>query len=141
MYARGGGVAQDDREAVKWFRLSAEQGFAEAQFSLGNHYENGQGVAQDYREAAKWSRLAAQQGKAEAQFNLGFMYDKGHGVSQDYLGAHMWYNLAASRLSRDEGKLATKNRDTVEKTLTPAQVVKAQEMAKNCEASEFKNCD
>ena len=33
MYQKGQGVAQDDQEAVKWFRLSAEQGDALAQLS------------------------------------------------------------------------------------------------------------
>ena len=31
MYANGEGVTQDDKEAVKWYRLAAEQGNAEAQ--------------------------------------------------------------------------------------------------------------
>ena len=47
-------MAQDDAEAVKWFRLAAEQGFATGQFHLGLMYENGRGVAQDDAEAVKW---------------------------------------------------------------------------------------
>ena len=35
MYAKGDGVPQDYKEAVKWFRLSAEQGNAKAQSNLG----------------------------------------------------------------------------------------------------------
>ena len=35
MYAKGYGVPENDREAVKWFRLAAEQGHADAQFRLG----------------------------------------------------------------------------------------------------------
>ena len=35
MYAKGRGVLEDDKEAVKWFRKAAEQGHAEAQFNLG----------------------------------------------------------------------------------------------------------
>jgi len=34
MYYFGRGVAKDDAEAVKWFRMAAEQGFKEAQGSL-----------------------------------------------------------------------------------------------------------
>jgi hypothetical protein len=30
----GGGVAEDKKEAVRWYRLSADQGNASAQFSL-----------------------------------------------------------------------------------------------------------
>ena len=39
---------KDYQEAVKWFRLSAEQGDANAQSNLGKVYHNGQGVPQDY---------------------------------------------------------------------------------------------
>ena len=35
MYAEGQGMAQDDRESVRWFRLAAEQGNTEAQAGLG----------------------------------------------------------------------------------------------------------
>ena len=35
MYVNGRGVAQDDVEAVAWYRRAAEQGIAEAQYWLG----------------------------------------------------------------------------------------------------------
>ncbi|MCL2102851.1 MAG: sel1 repeat family protein [Syntrophorhabdaceae bacterium] len=62
MYYSGRGVAQNYVEAVKWYRLAAEQGNAKAQYNLGAAYVNGHGVAQDYTEAEKWLRLAAEQG-------------------------------------------------------------------------------
>ena len=97
MYANGQGVPQDDAEAVKWFRLAAEQGNASAQFNLALMYDKGQGVPQDYAEAVKWYRLAAEQGYALAQLNLGVRYDKGQGVPQDDAEAVKWYRLAAEQ--------------------------------------------
>ena len=47
MYDTGVGVAQDAAEAVRWFRLVAEQGDALAQFDLGVMYATGGGVPQD----------------------------------------------------------------------------------------------
>ncbi len=38
MYRKGKGVAEDDVEAVKWYRKAVEQGFAGAQLNLGNMY-------------------------------------------------------------------------------------------------------
>ena len=35
MYSNGKGVIEDDKEAVKWYRLAAEQGYAVAQYNLG----------------------------------------------------------------------------------------------------------
>jgi uncharacterized protein len=66
---------------------------------------------------------------------------KGQGVTQDYLRAHMWFNLAASKLSGEEGQLTAGNRDGIAKSLTPAQVIQAQEMARQCEARSFRKCD
>ena len=61
----------------KWLRMVAEQGFASAQFNLGNMYDSGEGVPEDDREAVKWYRKAAEQGYASAQFNLAVMYYDG----------------------------------------------------------------
>ena len=35
MFQNGKGVAQDDKEAIKWYRKSAEQGNADGQVNLG----------------------------------------------------------------------------------------------------------
>jgi TPR repeat protein len=78
-------------------REAAEQGYAEAQFTLGGEYALGHGVPRDYGEAAKWYRKAAEQGYARAQFSLGFSYYFGHGVPQDYGEAAKWYRKAAEQ--------------------------------------------
>jgi len=49
----------------------------------------------------------------------------------------MWYNLAAS----NGNKIASKNREIVAKQMAPAQISKAQDMAKNCEKNNNKNCE
>ncbi|MBP0118666.1 MAG: sel1 repeat family protein, partial [Candidatus Nitrotoga sp.] len=133
----GQGVPQDFKEAVKWYRLAAEQGHALAQFNLGGVYDKGRGVAKDYKEAVRWYKLAAEQGDVDAQYNLGYMYAKGQGVLQDYIYAHMWFNLASMR---GDTVFATKNRDFLAKLMTPQQIEKAQEMAKSCQARNFKGC-
>ena len=80
MYYEGEGVPQNYAEAVKWYRLAAAQGFADAQYSLGLMYYEGYGVPQDYAEAVKSYRLAAEQRDADAQYNVGNMYHKGKRV-------------------------------------------------------------
>jgi len=40
-------VPQDYAESMKWFRMAAEQGLAEAQNNVGIAYEKGQGVPKD----------------------------------------------------------------------------------------------
>ena len=141
MYAKGQGVAQDDKAAIKWYKLSAEQGFAEAQFNLGVYYYQGQGVTQDYKIALKWFKLAAEEGNTIegtpiAQYQLGMMFAQGQGVIQDYIFAHMWWNIAAS-LGFKEG---AENRDIVGKMMTPSQLEKAQDLARECVAKNYKDC-
>jgi uncharacterized protein len=110
---------------VKWLRLAAEQGHAQAQHNLGFMYDSGQGVPQNDAEAMKWYRLAAEQGHADAQYNLGVMYRDGQGIPQDYVQALMWFNLAAS-----EQATAVQGRDLAASKMTPAQIAEAQRLAR-----------
>ncbi len=67
-YADGQGVPEDDAEAVRWYRLAAEQGNASGQSSLGYMYATGAGVPEDAVLAYMWYNLAAaQQGNENAQ--------------------------------------------------------------------------
>ena len=78
-------------------RHAAEQGNAEAQFSLGWVYSTGSGVPKDDGKAVEWYRKAAEQGYALAQSNLGVMYVEGRGVPQDNVKAVEWYRKAAEQ--------------------------------------------
>lgn len=66
-YDEGSGVPQDFGKAAKWYRQSADQGFAPAQFNLGKMYEKGIGVMQNYAEAISWLQKAADQEFEPAQ--------------------------------------------------------------------------
>ena len=90
-------MPQDDAEALRWYRLAAEQGDASAQFRLGFTYGTGRGVPQDDAEALRWFRLAAEQGNANAQYNIGVMYNTGRGVPQDDAEALRWFRLVAEQ--------------------------------------------
>ena len=70
MYYRGEGVSVNFGEAIKWFRLAADQGNAAARVWLGHIYYTGEGVPQDFQEAVNWFRLAADQRNAASQFLL-----------------------------------------------------------------------
>jgi TPR repeat protein len=71
-----GGVVKDDKEAVRFYRLAAEQGNAKARNNLASYYAEGRGVAKDYEEAMRLYRLAADQGCEEARTNLSEAQDK-----------------------------------------------------------------
>ena len=69
-YANGRGTPQNYREAVKWYYLSAKQGYPPAQYRLGVCYYWGYGTPRDFAAAAVWYGKAAQQGYAPAQDSL-----------------------------------------------------------------------
>ena len=50
----GQGLPKDYVEAVRWYRKSAEQGDANAQYSFSFAYHEGKGVPQDDSESAQW---------------------------------------------------------------------------------------
>lgn len=81
----------------KWCKLSAEQGDAEAQFTLAGMYVVGNGVEEDAVEAFKWYRLSAEQGNDKAYCALGKIYFYGYGIKQNYKEALMWFKLAADK--------------------------------------------
>ena len=59
MYDEGLGVSQDWGEAVRWYRLAADQGRADAQYNLGVMYTRGESVPKDDAETVRWYRLTA----------------------------------------------------------------------------------
>ena len=95
---RGNKVPQDHAEAVRWYRLAADQGHTGAQYDLGFSYMMGElGLPHDYAEAVRWFRLAADQEDLSAQYYVGLLYEKGRGVAQNDAEAARWFRKAADR--------------------------------------------
>ena len=136
MYKNGLGVPRDYFEAVRLYRLAADQGIARSQYMLGVMYKNGLGVPQDYFEAVRLYRLAADQGDEGAQANLGYMYLNGYGVLQDTVMAHMWSNIGAANGS----ELGATNRNIIAASMTQQAIEQAQQMARDCMSSGYQNC-
>ena len=99
-------------------------------------YVNGEGIQQDYDKAFDWYTKAAKQGNADAQFNLGVMYLNGEGLIQNHKKAYMWFNLAIHNGHSDEQKA----KDKVTKKLSSQDLIEAEEMAKRCINSGYKDC-
>jgi hypothetical protein len=87
---------RDFTDALRWFQVAADRGYAPAQFAIGTLYDGGLGVPQNFAESARWYRLAAEQGNAAAQFNLGSLYQAGQGVAQNSAESLRLYRLAAA---------------------------------------------
>jgi TPR repeat protein len=90
----------------------------------------------DYVPAVRVFRALAEQGNAKAQNVLGVMFRKGEGVPKNPARAHMWFSFAAKR---GDAKATAALRE-VSRTMTPQEISQAQEMAKVCEASNYRQC-
>jgi len=116
------------KKAVEWYSKAAEQGDFDAYRCLGRVYSiGGKGIAQDYKKALYWYSKAAERGDTEAQVGLGMIYADGLSVPQDYVMAHMFFNIAAAAADYHKGD---KHRDILEKRMTPSQIEKGQELAR-----------
>jgi localization factor PodJL len=79
----------------------------------------------DYPGALRYWQPLANQGNPAAQSNIALLYGKGQGVPRDYVQAYMWASLSAAQGHQD----GAKNRDSVAKGMTPAQIAEAKKRA------------
>jgi Sel1 repeat len=83
-------------DALRIWRLRAEQGDARAAFGLGLLYDLGEGVGQNAPAAYSWYRRAAEAGYVPAEFNIAVMCDSGTGTARNPTEAASWYARAAA---------------------------------------------
>ena len=98
-YETGDGVGKNLTEAVKWYRMAAEQGHAQGMFELSKCYTFGFGVRKNSVTAGKWLRKAAEHGHVTAMFLLGhwLLREEGSGVRHDPREAVKWFRKAAEQ--------------------------------------------
>jgi TPR repeat protein len=95
-------------EAIRFFRLAADQNFTAAEHTLGFLYVRGEGVERNYYEARRWfARAADGTGHLApaSMHNLGNLYRLGYGVERDIEEGRRWYERAAAM--GDEDAIAT----------------------------------
>lgn len=90
-----GTPGSDMKAAAHWYELAAEQGFAPAQYRIGNAYEKGFGVGRNLETAKTWYQLAAEQGNVSAMHNLAVLYATEVDGKRDMKTAADWFLKAA----------------------------------------------
>ncbi len=107
-------------------------------YSLGNlYYEGGSGLyRRNYKTAAKYYTQAAEQRHAKAQIKLSALYSSGEGVVQSDVKAHMWANIAQYN-GYGGAKIIM---GTLVSRMTWEQISKAQDLAQECVAKDYKSC-
>ena len=79
-------------EAIKWYKLSAKQGYSDSQFKLGNIYFDGQIIPQNYHKSFKWFIKASNQNHSKSQQMISQMYKEGLGVEKNEIESKNWFS-------------------------------------------------
>ena len=91
-YETGNSVPKNTKEAIKWYCLAAENGYADAQFILGMYHTEKEG------DAVYLITQAADSGHAEAQYVLGNCYYLGTCTTpENKTVAVKWYRMGAEQ--------------------------------------------
>ena len=93
LYDFGRGFPEDNEEAVRWYKMSAEHGYSQAQTNLGLMYRTGEGVTKDFKKGAEYYLLAAEQGDPKGQRQYGYVLFIGEGVRRNRIEALKWFHV------------------------------------------------
>jgi len=130
MYQNGMAVKADGAAARDLLEKSAAQGFVPAERRLGELYLQGTQILQNYGKAQTWLHSAAVAGDAAAQRELGQIFALGLGVPRDLSEAYGWYENAV--LNGDG--LAEHLRDDLVTRMSPAQIIKGEQISRDIAA-------
>lgn len=106
-------AVQNYERAVYYYRLAAEAGYADAQYSLGYCYGKGYGVEKDKKMALSWYLKSAESGNVTAMRKAGICYED----NGNFFTAEEWYNKAKESGYKD----IQKDIDRIEKKIKESQ--------------------
>ena len=102
------GKSEDNKvQAVRWARMSAEQGYIQGQNFLGSLYKDGYEVPQDLAQAASWYLKGANQGDASAVSELRYIFNSAR-TNEEHVRfkkiATQDYQMNAHHLNREKSR-------------------------------------
>ena len=123
---------KDFASAIKLLVPLAQDGNVEAQYYLGQCFENGYGTKKDVVAAISWYEVAAESNHAESQVRIGYIYLNGIGVVVDVVKAYMWFEIALINHRTWENRpVAVYYRNVARIKMTVDQKVEAEQEARN----------
>ena len=134
LYENGLGVEQSYPDALDWYKRAAEAGDGLGMFNVAALYESGRGVDRSYKAAYDWYTRAADKGIASAMHNLGRMLAEGRGFPVDKAEAYAWLTVADGYFTtedKDEAVANTEELRALASALTPSELERSKEIAKN----------
>jgi hypothetical protein len=118
-------------EAIRLYRLSADEGFAGAQNNLGDMYEDGSGVPANDKFAVYWYARAAERGEPTAYFSLSTLLPINTDDENVLIETLKFGILAANQLPEGKNKLAARaNARSIASRLPQSAIDRAIELSK-----------
>jgi TPR repeat protein len=74
-YEHGEGVSQNLTEAVRWYKMAADQNHQDGQYNLSQCYLQGTGVQKNHEEGMRYLISASNNGHIHATYNLACIFD------------------------------------------------------------------
>lgn len=91
-------MSEGSEGLVHQLELSAKEGSAKAEFSLGNIYLHGlEGIAQDSAKGFQYTLKSAEHGFINAQYRVAVLYGSGQDTPKDIDKSRHWYSKAAKQ--------------------------------------------
>jgi len=102
LYEQGRYIQKDYKEALRYYRMSADLGDSEAAFMVGHYYQMGRAGEGKKKYALGWYKKAATAGHSNAQVRTAILYHFPKDGSQPNLKlAKEWYNKAYKQGNAD----------------------------------------
>ena len=118
------------KKALKFYRLSADDGFAGAQNNLGDLYETGEGVQKNDKFAVYWYARSAERGEPTAYLSLSTLLSENTKDESVLIEALKFAILAVANLPEGYNKtLAIKTANKISSQLSPEAKAYANDLA------------
>ncbi|MCG9732351.1 sel1 repeat family protein [Shewanella sp. Isolate13] len=124
------------QQALDWYLLSAERGFAPAMHQLGMGYIKGVFGDVDAVKGKQWLRQAAALGLAEAQVDIATLEYNGFNGEPDLIKIYVWLDAA----SHQGNEMAKQRLKLISARLSELQLQQAEAISRRCIESQFQNC-
>ena len=126
-----GGEAQDNLQALDFYKKSGDGGYPDGLAAVGRLYAAGKGVMADGAEAIRWLQRGVAAGSPAAYLGLATVYEYGHGgVARNPALAHAWYQVVPSQALAATLKVASDGKERLAKTLSTQELAEANRLAK-----------
>ena len=96
MYLNGYSIKKNEKEAIKWLKLSAEKGDMKSQIKLGElFFFGGDQIPKNYQESYNWFELSSKNEYSISFYYLGLMNQYEYGIVKNNIDFMKYFEISA----------------------------------------------